>query len=94
MGLTVSEWREMTPQELSLAVEARNRREQDAQRARLAEDYALAGMIRLAVWAKRMPSFERLFPERKGGETKHSMTDEEMYAAVVALNRAMGGLEE
>lgn len=43
------------------------------------------------VWAERPPSFERVFPERE--DAKKPMTDEQMYAQVVILNRMFGGEE-
>lgn len=51
--------------------------------------YNLAALIRTAVWGKRMPDYEQVF-RRKQKE----MSDEAMYASVLALNAMMGGRTE
>ncbi len=81
----------MTPAELNLYAQAERRRREDEQRLTEANIYSLAALIRSMVWAKRPPSFERVFPERE--DAKKPMTDEQMYAQVVALNRMFGGEE-
>lgn len=48
--------------------------------------YNLASLIRTAVWGKRFPDYEQVFPS-----SKKEMSDEAMYAAVCALNAMMGG---
>ena len=63
--------------------------EEQKDRQRLTEInlYNHAVLIRSAVFAKRMPKFNA--PTEK----KKAMTDEEMYASVVALNTLFGGTE-
>ena len=81
----------MTPAELNLYEQAEKRRREDDRRFAEAYIYSLAALIRPMVWAKRPPLFERVFPERE--DAKKPMTDEQMYAQVVALNRMFGGEE-
>ena len=51
-------------------------------------DYNRAVLIRAAIFMKRMPKFEQ---SKRTKKTK--MTDDEMFKAVQALNRMMGGTE-
>lgn len=81
----------MTPAELNLYARAYVRRREDEERICQANIYSLASLIRTMVWAKHPPRFEKVFPEKK--RKREPMTDEEMYARVVALNRLFGGEE-
>lgn len=81
----------MTPAELNLYARACERRREDEQRIAQEHIYTLAALIRSMVWAKSPPSYKRVFPERKKAEKP--MTDEQMYAQVVILNRMFGGEE-
>jgi hypothetical protein len=73
----------------------------DVRRAeqRLAQinNYSLAKLVRSAVWAKHMPSYQRFFGEDSGAWSKsdhREMSDEAMYAVVRGLNKAFGGKED
>ena len=54
-------------------------------------DYNLAVLVRAAIGAKRMPDYDRFFPEGAGQSEKKFMSDEQMYQQVLALNAALGG---
>lgn len=82
----------MTPAELTLCADAYKKRMQAEQELISAQNYNLANLIRAAVWAKHMPSFDKVRPAKK--KEKKSMTDEEMFKKVQALNRMFGGSEE
>ena len=66
-------------------------REQTQTESERKRDYNLAVMVRAAVGAKRMPDYNRFFPEGAGQGEKKSMSDEQMYQQVLALNAALGG---
>lgn len=75
----------MTPVEFSAWVKGfEDRNEWERRR-----DYNMAVLIRAAVRMKRMPAFE----ERRKAK-KAAMNDEELFKAVQALNKMMGGTEE
>ena len=78
----------MTPVEFSAFVKGFEDREELGRR----RDYNLAVLIRAAVRMKRMPKYEGIAKPRK---KKHEqMSDEELFKAVQALNRMMGGTED
>lgn len=82
----------MTPRELTAYALAR-RDALESERRRTAQTiYDQALLIRAAVWAKEVPSFEEVFPESRGAATE--MDDDRLYAAVRAFNARMGGGEE
>ncbi len=79
----------MTPAELNIYanayVEMRRGEQKQAQR----NSYAMATMVRAAVGAKRMPAFDKFFPEK----TKKQMSDKQMFDMVQSLNKSFGGKE-
>jgi len=90
VGISPSEWENMTPAAFNAYVRG-YLKEQDAQQEiAAAQNYRLAVMVRSAVWGKRMPPYETFAPKR----SKRSMTDDEMYQSVLALNAALGGKTE
>ena len=80
----------MSPRELKIFADAFRARMVDEARIKRAEAYQLASLIRTAVWEKRMPSYETIFPD---DHERKEMTDEEMLEQARALNRAFGGSE-
>lgn len=87
VGISPSEWENMTPAAFNAYVRGYLDDMESRQQMQTALNYQLAGMIRSAVWAKHMPRFEAFTPKKK----KKVMTDEEMYQSVLALNAALGG---
>lgn len=82
----------MTPRELTAYALAR-RDALESERRRAAQTiYDQALLIRAAVWAKEVPSFEAVFPESRGAAAETD--DDRLYAAVCAFNARMGGGEE
>ena len=80
----------MTPRQLQLACSAFSDARKTDLRLSSAKIYSLASLIRTAVWGKKMPAFDRVFPEEN---KKKVMSDEELYEQVRALNKLFGGLE-
>ena len=74
----------MTPVEFSAFVKGFEDREEWNRR----RDYNMAVLIRAAVRMKRMPKYEQ--PKKKKAA---AMNDDEMFKAVQALNKMMGGTE-
>lgn len=74
----------MTPAEFSAWVRGFEDREEWSRR----RDYNMAVLIRAAVRMKRMPRYEH--PKKK---KTAKMNDDEMFKAVQALNKMMGGTE-
>ena len=74
----------MTPAEFSAWVRGFEDREEWSRR----RDYNMAVLIRAAVRMKRMPRYEQ--PKKK---KTVKMNDDEMFKAVQALNKMMGGTE-
>ena len=91
IGIARSEWATMTPRELDFWLQAWREHLEDEARAQRRNIYNLASLIRTMVWAKHAPSFESVFPHDR---IKKDMSDEQMYAQVLALNRLFGGTEE
>ncbi len=83
----------MTPAELNLYADAYVERRREALRLEQINLYNLAALIRPMVWSKHPPRLERVFPQATRKEPQKEMTDEQMYAQVVALNRLFGGEE-
>lgn len=78
----------MTPGEFNVYVQGQMQEQREKQELTKANMYALAVMIRAAVWEKRMPEYGKFF--KKEAEKK-SMSDDEMYRTVLALNSVLGG---
>ena len=91
IGISQGEYERMSPLELHIYAEAFRSRMEDETKAKRAEAYMNASLIRMAVWAKHMKSCEQVFPD---DVRKRDMSDEEMYENVRALNRLFGGTEE
>ena len=91
IGITRSEWAGMTPRELTFWLQGRLEQVEDEARASRRNIYNLASLIRAMVWARHPPSFESAFPS---DTIKKDMSDEQMYAQVLALNKLFGGTEE
>lgn len=88
LGLTLTEYEDITPAELVLLLRIHRQREEDRRKEREADLYALACMTGLAVWGK-LERFDTLF----GRDADHAqeMTAEEMLDQVRAINAALGG---
>lgn len=88
LGLTLTEYEDITPAELVLLLRVHRQREDDRRKEREADLYALACMTGLAVWGK-LERFDTLF----GRDADHAqeMTAEEMLDQVRAINAALGG---
>lgn len=88
LGLTLTEYEDITPAELVLLLRIHRQREEDRRKEREADLYALACMTGLAVLGK-LERFDTLF----GRDADHAqeMTAEEMLDQVRAINAALGG---
>lgn len=88
LGLTLTEYEDITPAELVLLLRIHRQREEDRRKEREADLYDLACMTGLAVWGK-LERFDTLF----GRDADHAqeMTAEEMLDQVRAINAALGG---
>ena len=88
LGLTLTEYEDITPAELVLLLRIHRQREEDRRKEHEADLYALACMTGLAVWGK-LERFDTLF----GRDADHAqeMTAEEMLDQVRAINAALGG---
>lgn len=88
LGLTLTEYEDITPAELVLLLRIHRQREEDRRKEREADLYALACMTGQAVWGK-LERFDTLF----GRDADHAqeMTAEEMLDQVRTINAALGG---
>ena len=88
LGLTLTEYEDITPAELVLLLRIHRQREEDRRKEREADLYPLACMTGQAVWGK-LERFDTLF----GRDADHAqeMTSEEMLDQVRAINAALGG---
>lgn len=88
LGLTLTEYEDITPAELVLLLRIHRKQEEDRRKEREADLYALACMTGQAVWGK-LERFDTLF----GRDADHAqeMTAEEMLDQVRAINAALGG---
>lgn len=88
LGLTLTEYEDITPAELVLLLRIHRQREEDRRKEREADLYALACMTGQAVWGE-LERFDTLF----GRDADHAqeMTAEEMLDQVRAINAALGG---
>ncbi len=88
LGLTLTEYEDITPAELVLLLRIHRQREEDRRKEREADLYALACMTGQAVWGK-LERFDTLFG--RGADHAQEMTAEEMLDQVRAINAALGG---
>lgn len=88
LGLTLTEYEDITPAELVLLLRIHRQREDDRRKEREADLYALACMTGLAVWGK-LERFDTLFG--RDADQAQEMTAEEMLDQVRAINAALGG---
>ena len=89
IGLSVAEWRQMTPRELRIWADAYLKQQKRMQHDRKVMTYNLSALIRSMIWKKHAPRYEDVFPENRG-----PMDDDAMYSTVRALNKLFGGKEE
>lgn len=87
IGLSISEYNEITPHELNLHVQAYNERMECEYKERLTMSYYTAGWSR----AKRMPDLNKLLGNNNHSDVKQ--TDEQLLKTIRQLNAAMGGKE-
>ena len=88
LGLTLTEYEDITPAELVLLLRIHRQREEDRRKEREADLYALACMTGQAVWGK-LERFDTLFG--RDADNAQEMTAEEMLDQVRAINAALGG---
>lgn len=88
LGLTLTEYEDITPAELVLLLRIHRQREEDRRKEREADLYALACMTGQAVWGK-LERFDTLFD--RDADHAQEMTAEEMLDQVRAINAALGG---
>ena len=88
LGLTLTEYEDITPAELVLLLRIHRQREEDRRKEREADLYALACMTGQAVWGK-LERFDVLFG--RDADYAQEMTAEEMLDQVRAINAALGG---
>lgn len=82
IGISISEYNEMTPHELNLHILAYA----EKQRQDMEEKVALARLGEYLHRVKKLPSVDELLKQ-----PKRQMTDEEMYEQVKKLNALFGG---
>lgn len=87
IGLSISEYNEITPHELNLHVQAYNERMEYEHKERLTMAYLTAGWSR----AKRMPDLNKLLGFSH--QANDHQTDEQLLKTIRQLNAAMGGKE-
>lgn len=92
IGLSRSEWEDMTPRELSVWAHAFSERRDAERHTAEVRIYNLAALTRIMIWGKQAPRFESVFPDRK--KPQETMTDEQMFEQVRRLNALFGGEEE
>jgi len=82
----------MTPAAFRAYVKGYLEEERFRMETRQRQDYNLAVMVRAAIGERRMPEYERFYRGGKqAGAKQDTMTDEQMYQQVLALNAALGG---
>lgn len=91
IGLSRSEWEDMTPREITIWAHAFSDRRRAEKRSAEVRIYNLAALTRGMIWGKQAPSFESVFPDRT---SKKAMSDEAMLAQVKRLNALLGGKVE
>lgn len=87
VGISLSDFWEITPYELGIYAGAYSERLKAEYDAKHQSDILQAYLISRWVWQKRVSIRSFL----TSAESKHDMTDMEMFARVRALNTAMGG---
>lgn len=90
MGVSRSEFDNMTPRELYLYAEAYTQKLDAEQERKQHEIYVSALLISRFVFAKHIPKYEEIFKKQ---QREDSMSDEAMLATVRALNAQFGGEE-
>lgn len=83
IGMLITEFWEITPFELSLAVKGYSKRQEQRQKESMYQAY----LISRWVWAKKIDIKKYLGEDKP----KRRMTDEEMLEKVKTLNALMGG---
>ena len=91
MGLSLWEWEEMTPAQLTDYAKGYRAQQEAKQRRTNVDLYNLAALIASVTLSKHPKPFDEVFPEQ--AKSKKDMTDEQMYANVRALNALFGGKE-
>lgn len=87
VGITISEFWELTPYEMSLIIKAKNQAKEEETKEKIAVAYMTA--LWTAQWfSKRKP---KPLDEILQLKTKKEMSDEEMLAQVRNLNAIFGG---
>lgn len=84
----------MTPAQLAIAAKARTEVLMRDQQIAQAHNYSLACLIRAAVWAKKMPDYDRLTRQGREPGGSGEMTDQQMLDTLTALTKAFGGSVE
>ena len=84
IGVPITEFWEITPFELSLAVKGYSKRQEQRQKESMYQAY----LISRWVWAKKIDIKKYLVGENK---PKRRMTDEEMLEKAKVLNALLGG---
>lgn len=88
IGISKNEYDEMTPSELNIHIEDYHKKEQ----LRVNEGIALAHLNAYLQRVKKMPQLSELL-EKEKKQQKATMTDEEMFERIKALNASLGGVE-
>lgn len=89
VGLSIQQFDEMTPYELSLSLEAYT----ESKEAQLKEDLTLVWLGEYYHRTKRLPSLKDEL-KKITAEVKREMSDDEMLEMVKALNAQFGGTYE
>ena len=89
MGISISEYDEMTPYELSLHARVFNEKRKYEQEEKLTLAWLGANLHR----AKKLPTLDKLLDKDKQ-PVKKKMTDDEMLEQVKMLNALFGGTVE
>ena len=91
VGLSISEFEELTPYQLNLILFDYTEKEKVKQESKLFEIYLTAAWTSRWVWAKKVPKFEEIMSKAKSKANKKVMTDDQMLAQVKILNQVFGG---
>jgi len=89
IGVSISDFWEMTPAELNIYAIAYGERKKADDKILGQNNMVLAFLISRWVWQKRVDIESCL--NKLDGEDKKEMTDEEMFKNVMKLNAALGG---
>lgn len=89
MGISVSEFWELTPQELNVFLQVYKRRRLEERRDMLTQAYFISRWV----WAKNIP-IERILKDLERELDDDWMTDEAMFKKCLALNAMFGGSVE